>query len=208
MPRRPCSRIESTAGLSVVVACHGIIAVDRVGLILKKLIKRLFDDNGSFLELWDEAREAAACFPVPLHETNGDAAQARPPPLARHLGIGGHGPRIAEKLSLLAETQVLAVERAQSSQRDGSSSARVEKIQDTVLPDLFFGDLRAGAGAATAKTIEFCRERGVQTFSMRYIGGQGGKEAWRGATAAADYEHEDVSSFSVWEMISATRLGG
>lgn len=62
-----------------------------------------------------------------------------------------------------------------------------------IVPDLFFGDLRAGDGAATAETIEFCREHGVQAFSIRYVGGQGGEEAWRGAAAAADFEHEDVS---------------
>lgn len=145
---------------------------------------RLFDGD-RFLELWDEAREAAVSLsaPPPSEEPG------RPTPLALYLGIGGHGPRVAEKLSFLVNA------RAFPEQTD---SIRVDGITPRpeipgIVPDLFFGDLRAGDGASTAETIEFCREHGVQAFSIRHVGGQGGEEAWRGAAAAADFEHEDVS---------------
>lgn len=102
-------------------------------------------------------------------------------PLARHLGVGGHGPQIADRLALLAKL---------------SSPAGTVPSTGTVpgiLPSLFFGDLRAGDGAATAGTMELCHDRGVQAFSVRYVGGEGGEEAGKGAAAAADYEYEDVS---------------
>lgn len=111
--------------------------------------------------------------------------------LARHLGVGGHGPLVADRLALLASL---------SPSSSSSSSLPLQSGEDVgmrrvpkILPSLYFGDLRAGDAAATAGTIELCHERGVQAFSLRYVGGEDGEEAGKGAAAAADYEHEDVS---------------
>lgn len=41
--------------------------------------------------------------------------------------------------------------------------------------------------------MELCRERGMEAFSARNVGGQGGEKAGKGAVAAAEYESEDVT---------------
>lgn len=71
------------------------------------------------------------------------------------------------------------------------------EILPGVDPSIFMGDLRAGDGARTVKTIELCRDRGVLPFSTRYTGGEGGGEAGKGAAAAADFEYEDVSTWKI-----------
>ncbi|CAB1119418.1 unnamed protein product [Ectocarpus sp. CCAP 1310/34] len=105
--------------------------------------------------------------------------------LGSHLGVGGHGPKVADRLALLVDQSPAA-----------GSAADVPGTVPRKLPSLYFGDLRAGDGAATTATIELCRERGVQAFSLEYAGGRGAEEAGKGAAAAADYEHEDVSGQS------------
>lgn len=112
--------------------------------------------------------------------------------LARHLGIGGHGPQVADRLSFLALAD-------QSPAAPAAEEAATGTVPDAgtvpgILPSLYFGDLRAGDGAATAEAMELCHGRGVQAFSVRYVGGEGGEEAGKGAEAAADYEYEDVSA--------------
>lgn len=198
---------------------------------------RYFDDDSKFLDMWNEARQAAAsprrkssrppttytketdldmpadddpygtrldrssfdnvldvpvdssggAFDKPFFSPDDDGLDDSPgdipgPALARHLGIGGHGPQIADRLALLAKL---------------SPAAGTVQGAGTVLgilPSLYFGDLRAGDGAKTVETMELCHERGVQAFSVRYAGGEGGEEALKGAEAAADYEHEEVSA--------------
>lgn len=198
---------------------------------------RYFDDDSKFLEMWNEARQAAASPPrkssrpptTPTKETDLDMPADDDPfgapfdsspssfdnvldvpvdnsggafnkpffipddslddslgdipdlTLARHLGIGGHGPQIADRLVLLANRSPAPGTVPDAGTLPG------------MLPSLYFGDLRAGDGATTAEAMELCHDRGVQAFSVRYVGGEGGKDAGKGAEAAADYEYEDVS---------------
>lgn len=126
-------------------------------------------------------------FFVPEDDGSDDDADDSPEVLARHVGIGGHGPIAADRLGLLAKMSSSA-----------EPAAEVGTVPDTgtvpgILPLLFFGDLRAGDGASTAETMELCHDTGVQAFSLRYAGGQGGVEAGKGAAAAAEFEYEDVS---------------
>lgn len=111
------------------------------------------------------------------------------PTLSRHLGIGGHGTQVADRLALLAKLAPAAATSSETGTVPGAGNRR-----RGTPPSLYFGDLRAGDGASTAGTIEECRDRGVLPFSVRYVGGVGGEEAAKAATAAADYEYEDVSS--------------
>lgn len=136
----------------------------------------------------------------------GDDDVDSPELLARHLGVGGHGPLVAERLAFLAKLSSSSSSWQESAQ--GATSAA-----PGILPSLYFGDLRAGDGAATAETMELCRERGergvgVQAFSVRYVGGEGGEEAGKGAAAAADYEHEDVSVAAAAVAVAAVATGG
>ncbi|CAN0189870.1 unnamed protein product, partial [Laminaria digitata] len=168
-----------------------------------------FDEDGSFLKLWHEARVAAA---------SSTSSSSPDQPLARHVGIGGDGP--VEEHHRRKKYQ----DQKQEQERDQEQGQEQEQEQDDVdgggvrgeqaevwagvsgpaaaaaaaaVPSLFFGDLRAGDGATTAATMEMCRDAGVQAFSWRYDGGQGGEEAGKGAAAAADYEHEDVTGDEV-----------
>ncbi|CAM9303760.1 unnamed protein product [Ectocarpus sp. 13 AM-2016] len=223
---------------------------------------RYFDDDRQFLEMWDEAHQAAASLPrestglpaAPTEQTDLDTpvdddpfgspfdsgspggsfdessyddssvvGESRPfdipadslaadSPAAEssssssadgsndeldsrlgiHLGVGGHGPKVADRLALLVDQSPAA-----------GAAADVPGTVPRKLPSLYFGDLRAGDGAATTATIELCRERGVQAFSLEYAGGRGAEEAGKGAAAAADYEHEDVTGDEVlakWVM--------
>lgn len=156
------------------------------------MYRRYFDDDASFLKLWDEVREAAVSSPTAALLTSpstGSEAAGSPSRsmlrLARHVGIGGFGPHVAERLSLLVETEAAQI-------AEGKGEPEVPGSVPGSVPAMLFGDLRAGDGAATSHTIELCRDRGVQAFSLRYVGGEGGEEAWKGAAAAAEYEHEDV----------------
>lgn len=109
--------------------------------------------------------------------------------LARKLGVGGPGPLVANRLALLAKLSP----PSPSSPRESGRSAGLKTVPK-ILPSLYFGDLRAGDVTATVETLELCHKRGVQAFSLRYVGGEDGEEAGKGAAAAADYEHEDVSA--------------
>ena len=170
-----------------------------------------FDEDDSFLEVWHEAREAAASPSSSSSSSGATAGSTEERPLARHLGVGGDGPVVARRLSLLLEEEGEEEEsRAQTQsrrRRDGDSdrvrgggaswddlsgaAAVAAAAAAAAVPSMFFGDLRAGDGATTAETMELCRDAGVQAFSWRYDGGLGGEEAGKGA-AAADYEHENV----------------
>lgn len=113
--------------------------------------------------------------------------------LARQLGVGGHGPLVADRLALLAK-----LSPSSSPRESGRTGVVGVRTVPKVLTSLYFGDLRAGDVEATAETMELCHNRGVQAFSLRCVGGKDGEEAGKGAAAAADYEHEDVS---VWHAI-------
>lgn len=118
-------------------------------------------------------------------DSGGDDADS-PELLARHLGVGGYGPLVADRLALLANLP------SSPSSRESSVDAGVRTLPK-MLPSLYFGDMRAGDVEATAQTMELCHKTGVQAFSLRYVGGIDGEKARKGAAAAADYEHEDVS---------------
>lgn len=171
---------------------------------------RHFDDDEAFLAVWDEVREVAVSPPAQRVPTttetkpeSGDAISSMHsenptlPPLARHLGIGGHGPLVAERLAFLFKSQQGQKNVEIEIEKSDMPAAVAGTIPDIIpggiaIPSLFFGDLGAGDGAATAETIDMCRNRGVQAFSIRYAGGEGAEEAGKGAAAAADWEHEDV----------------
>ncbi|CBN77901.1 expressed unknown protein [Ectocarpus siliculosus] len=208
-------------------------------LVLARESGEYFDDDRLFLEMWDEAHQAAASPPrestglpaVPTEQTGldtpadddpfgspfdipADSLAADSPAakssssssssadgsndeldsrLGSHLGVGGHGSKVADRLALLVDQSPAA----------GAAAADVPGTVPRKLPSLYFGDLRAGDGAATTATIELCRERGVQAFSLECAGGRGAEEARKGAAAAADYEHEDVTDDEVlakWVM--------
>lgn len=108
--------------------------------------------------------------------------------LARHLGVGGHGAPVADRLALLARLSL----SSSASPRESGGGAGTRTVPK-ILPSLYFGDLRAGDAAATAEVMELCRDAAVQAFSLQYVGGEDGVEAGKGAADAADYEHEDVS---------------
>ncbi|CAM9542434.1 unnamed protein product [Scytosiphon promiscuus] len=131
-------------------------------------------------------------FFVPDDDGPDDDSDDRPEQLARHVGVGGHGPLAADRLALLARMASSSSETA-----PGAGTAPDMGNVPGILPRLFFGDLRAGDGASTSETAELCHDRGVQAFSLRYEGGQGGVEAGKGAAAAADFEYEDVTGDEV-----------
>lgn len=127
-------------------------------------------------------------FFIPDDDGLEDDPDDSPELLARHVGIGGQGPLAADRLALLARMS----SPAEINLDTGATAPDTGKVPG-ILPPLFFGDLRAGDGAFTAETMELCHERGVQAFSLRFAGGEGGVEAGKGAAAAADFEYEDVS---------------
>lgn len=133
-----------------------------------------------------------------------EGAADSPELLARHVGVGGHGPLVADRLALLANLSASASSSSSSSSPRESGVDVGMRTVPKILPSLYFGDLRAGDVAATAETMELCHERGVQAFSLHYVGGEGGEEAGKGAAAAADYEYEDVSA--VYENLLAYLL--
>lgn len=151
----------------------------------------VIDSDSRYSSVADGSRGGGAVVNKPffIPDEDGDGFEDdadSPEPLARQLGLGGHGPLVTDRLALLASLS------PPSSPRESGARGGVRAVPK-ILPSLYFGDLRAGDVQATAETMELCHKRGVQAFSLRCVGGKDGEEAGKGAAAAADYEHEDVS---------------
>eukprot|EP00903_Cladosiphon_okamuranus_P015357 g14183.t1 len=230
-------------------------------LVLGRESGDYFDDDQKFLEMWDEARQAAASSPrtsprsptVPTTETtldepvddddyddddddDDDGTGVADPfdsslyesvagnPYAedspydnvvdsdvRYSSIADGRGRVVNKPFFIPDEDAVprrtpTVPRlsppSPSSPRESGMSVGSGTIPK-ILPSLYFGDLRAGDVSTTAETLELCHNRGVQAFSLQYVGGEDGEEAGKGAAAAADYEYEDVTGDEVlarWVM--------
>lgn len=164
--------------------------------------------------VWDDSAPQANDQAVATAAAAGPSKSAH---LARTLGIGGHGPLVYDRLSFLVEkakatnptlsentpgpvpaphSESGPVLHSEQGSRSGPvCGSGVAVAPPEIVPSVFWGDVGAGYRVASARTIDFCRDCGVQAFSLRYDGGEGGEAALKRAEGAADFEFENVSTF-------------